>query len=727
MAGETSRRNGALSRGPRTAQGKARSSINARRHGLNALLNPRRVPVHVERTGIGLARAILGHTDGLERPRASRSDDAISVDLLQATIAFAQADDAIQRIHAMKMIAQRAALATITFNRMLVDGWSDLIATCCERSCSSGIGQPLFTEDDIALLRAARDRAVADAATEDMGIAFRRGVALMPSSDLDVRSAATALCARDLEVLDRYEHRASVRRRKAMRTMRAWGARRIICTDGAVLADGDKCAGRGASSRASSGHHDRAAFAPPPLCKAVSVDPNLRVRSAARWKAGTDPKASIHTFPALGDLQLALMARYGDLDDAILMIERSALSAMDLKHHALARRHLTDEKAAMRRWQSFCEAAFTILRISSFTQVILDLREHVLATGDDSDRARMREVDAILSRVWRRPKQGPGDGQACGQGRAQNGGRDLGGDGGQDGVQRKGQHQGRDNGRKRAQGVGGFDASPSSRRRANPDCDRENKKCTNEPGGQGQGQGQGGGGRSRLRVQPQPQLQHQHQLQLELQAQPQPLALAPAQTKKVPNEPGSPPHASGSAPPRPAPMNAPSARRSDDTWPQPQAAEALHPWDGIVPPQRRGSGTMADPLIKPSIPDTIQGPGVFTEPLGSPTLTWRQVASQPAPRTGAFHGIGDAERNRQNPSAERFPDAVPSPDRNAGSERIAASQRNAGHDHPESSSPFRNDPSPTRTIQGSQSAGAKPSSSARKRRRPRRERPLYGW
>jgi hypothetical protein len=59
----------------------------------------------------------------------------------------------------------------------------------------------------------------------------------------------------------------------------------------------------------------------------------------------------------------------------------------------------------------------------------------------------------------------------------------------------------------------------------------------------------------------------------------------------------------------------------------------LHPWEGIVPPERRGAGAMADPLLRP---DPVQ---YMTQSLwllpGNPTVPGSGLtrASFPPPRT----------------------------------------------------------------------------------------------
>jgi hypothetical protein len=65
-----------------------------------------------------------------------------------------------------------------------------------------------------------------------------------------------------------------------------------------------------------------------------------------------------------------------------------------------------------------------------------------------------------------------------------------------------------------------------------------------------------------------------------------------------------------------------------------------HPWDGIVPPERRGAGTMSDPLFRS---DPVQFTGtpnwILPSPTGSPgnsrsssaAETWRNRQRQPPP------------------------------------------------------------------------------------------------
>jgi hypothetical protein len=404
VAGETSRRNGAKSRGPRTAQGKARSSTNARRHGLSALLNDRPIRLHVERIGLGLARAIMGRTVAVCRSTTGCDGDAIPVELLQASIEFVHANDLIQHCHAIKMLAVEGAFAFATFKRVQDDAWSDLIDACIDNSTGSGSASTLFAARDIAQLCADRDLANADALVQDMQIARRHRLSLMLSSTLDDKAAATAACAPDHAVVDRYEKRANVRRRKALKVLRRYraaGADADVCANGADLAEVH------ASVPSVVCGNQWSSIDLPPLYKTSPFDPSrTRLRSAAKSKTLPHLNAFGQEIPGLEGLQLALMARYADLTHAILAIERSNGAAIGLHHYALARRHLSAAKAALRQRDAFAKAAFAILRISSFAEVFLDLRRKLLERGSSNDLEAVRALDAVLSRLWRVKEDG---------------------------------------------------------------------------------------------------------------------------------------------------------------------------------------------------------------------------------------------------------------------------------------------------------------------------------
>ena len=79
---ETNRRNGRKSCGPRTANGKLRSRVNARKHGLSAsvLINPK-----LQANTLQLAHAIVGHN----------ADDRV----LKQALIVAETELTLQRIH----------------------------------------------------------------------------------------------------------------------------------------------------------------------------------------------------------------------------------------------------------------------------------------------------------------------------------------------------------------------------------------------------------------------------------------------------------------------------------------------------------------------------------------------------------------------------------------------------------------------------------------------------
>jgi hypothetical protein len=102
-------------------------------------------------------------------------------------------------------------------------------------------------------------------------------------------------------------------------------------------------------------------------------------------------------------------------------------------------------------------------------------------------------------------------------------------------------------------------------------------------------------------------------------------ASAPARTASRAIEPGKPQSTEeGPSPPAQAAVPGPQP-------PYPPTMKP-HPWDGIVPPERRGAGTMSDPLFRP---DPLQ---FMTRSLSvlpgrsSAPDTWRTRAGQPPPQ-----------------------------------------------------------------------------------------------
>ena len=106
-------------------------------------------------------------------------------------------------------------------------------------------------------------------------------------------------------------------------------------------------------------------------------------------------------------------------------------------------------------------------------------------------------------------------------------------------------------------------------------------------------------------------------------------ASAPARTASRAIEPGKPQSTEeGPSPPAQAAVPGPQ--------PPPPPTTKPHPWDGIVPPERRGAGTMADPLFRPDpLQFVSQSLSVLPSTSSGPD-TWRTRANQPPPQRQSF-------------------------------------------------------------------------------------------
>jgi hypothetical protein len=173
------------------------------------------------------ALSILGRTRTSLQSLSSAGSAGIPPDLLSATIAFAEADEIIQRCQAMKRHAVILSLITITFERMMQASWSGLLEACegtdpdgswSDHAARAGLR---ITGHGITNLHAAatRDRMTAFARSCSRGMA-----ACLWIGNLDDRVAAVAACARRHATFDRYEDRAAGRRNKAMKVMRRYAA-----------------------------------------------------------------------------------------------------------------------------------------------------------------------------------------------------------------------------------------------------------------------------------------------------------------------------------------------------------------------------------------------------------------------------------------------------------------------------------------------------------------------
>jgi hypothetical protein len=649
MAGATSRLNGAKSRGPRTATGKSRSSRNATRHGLRSrTLSPAR-----QDRALRMAQALMLSMD------FGATTEGAAGGVYAASLAFSEADQQVEHIMALKEVVAAGTRAAIDAELAMATAWRDVIsasmafveshatpqdldvdvtlmmraaiadslgsASLAAKAKASGrwhvlpvdagpwMGLPQRVprpdEGRVAAPQASdprvagdpgplgRDPGAADpqAGGHDLQAGSREAQAAISHADT---CAFAVACARDLARLDDYLARAMARRRRAWRVLRKWGGASVVPAFGLAWPRAED----GGETRVSIGgrrvrlvRHDVLREDRETMRSRLLPRPS---RASARRKAAPALNSLGQVHDHVHGLHLAVYWRYDDLGEPIGRLLAAAQAAFVLNHLRMTGHFVEAATEMQRRRDGFLQDATAALRLEGLDKVLQHHRNL-------AERDRLLASTLELFRTRRGPTQQPGGAadpsstvsdfsgtnepgvrSRSAPARVASGASTKGGAE----PPSRGSIEAGDAGRSpRADDEAPLGSAPARRssRAIEPGVSPPREAVHAPPTAGAQPSGRSVTAPAAPKT----------AMDIPLHA-----STHPVPTHPVPTRPGSTPPGQAAGPQPPPP---PTAKP--------------HPWDGIVPPERRGAGTMSDPLFRPG-PLQFVTQSLFVLP-GNPTIS----------------------------------------------------------------------------------------------------------